>query len=61
MSIMQTISTLAGMDEDGLIPVVVQICQKMAHRKSDKTSIRVDLYKVNIHYEIMQHTAIFHG
>lgn len=36
------------MDEDGLVPIVVQICQKMKHRKQDKTSIRVDLYKVEI-------------
>ncbi|XP_060558331.1 calpain-2 catalytic subunit-like [Ruditapes philippinarum] len=35
-----------GMDDDGLVPVVLQICQKLKHRKSNKFSIRVDLYKV---------------
>ncbi|WAQ94901.1 CAN5-like protein [Mya arenaria] len=34
-----------GMGSDGLVPLVVQICQRMEHRKTDKESIRVDLYK----------------
>lgn len=35
-----------GMGDDGLVPIVLQICQKLKHRKSNKFSIRVDLYKI---------------
>ncbi|KAL4222080.1 peptidase C2 [Mactra antiquata] len=35
-----------GADSDGLVPIVVQICQKLEHRKHNKFSIRVDLVKV---------------
>lgn len=35
-----------GMDSDGHVPIVLQIAQKLKHRKKNKASIRVDLYKV---------------
>jgi len=38
--------SLTGVDADGKIPLVIQICQKLKHRQKNKASIRVDLYKV---------------